>query len=219
MPRRLEKLNKSGMKKLSRTDEDARFLRQRGDKFVLGYSAEIAVSDDHLIVAQRVTRNAADNASLAPLWTRWNDVAGRGRGRSWPIADSFSIDNLEQMERRNINAPEPGHEVPHPGPGPRASPHAGQVASPDGQAAYDFPITARGFSSFGESEMPLKAGLDFHGLRPYIRESRRWLTPSLHAASIRLPVSLNPAKLSIFSRTAGAVSATASLILDDLAAP
>jgi hypothetical protein len=55
MPRRLEKLNKSGLKKLSRTDEVARFLRQRGDKFVLGYSAEIAVSDDHLIVAQRVT--------------------------------------------------------------------------------------------------------------------------------------------------------------------
>jgi hypothetical protein len=39
MPRRLERLKKSGLKKLSRTDEDARFLRQRGDKFVLGYSA------------------------------------------------------------------------------------------------------------------------------------------------------------------------------------
>ena len=62
MPRRLERLKKSGLKKLSRTDEDARFLRQRGDKFVLGYSAEIAVSDDHLIVAQRVTQNVTDNA-------------------------------------------------------------------------------------------------------------------------------------------------------------
>ena len=37
MPQRLERLKKSGLKKLSRTDEDARFLRQRGDRFVLGY--------------------------------------------------------------------------------------------------------------------------------------------------------------------------------------
>jgi len=51
LPRRMERLKKSGLKKLSRTDEDARFLRQRGG-FVLGYTAEIAVSDDHLIVAQ-----------------------------------------------------------------------------------------------------------------------------------------------------------------------
>ncbi len=51
MPRRLEKLRKSGQKKLSRTDQDARFLRERGGRFQLGYTAEIAVSDDHLIVA------------------------------------------------------------------------------------------------------------------------------------------------------------------------
>jgi len=34
-------LKKSGLKKLSRTDEDARFMRQRGDKFVLGYSRKL----------------------------------------------------------------------------------------------------------------------------------------------------------------------------------
>ena len=55
MPRRLERLRKTGMQKLSRTDEDARFLRPRGQSFELGYTAEIAVSDDHLILAQRVT--------------------------------------------------------------------------------------------------------------------------------------------------------------------
>lgn len=49
LPRRLQRLKNSGLKKLSRTDEDALFLRQCGRKFVLGYSAEIAVSDDHLI--------------------------------------------------------------------------------------------------------------------------------------------------------------------------
>src|ERR1700694_2184242 len=66
MPRRLEKLRKSGMKKMSRTDGDARFLRERSG-FALGYTAEAAVNEDHLIVAQRVTQNAADNHSLIPM--------------------------------------------------------------------------------------------------------------------------------------------------------
>ncbi|MGA2050514.1 MAG: IS1182 family transposase [Terracidiphilus sp.] len=104
MPRRLEKLNKSGLKKLSRTDEDARFLRQRGDKFVLGYSAEIAVSDDHLIVAQRVTQNATDNASLAPMVDQVEQRCGAPPGAALADSGFFSIDNLEQMEQRNIDA-------------------------------------------------------------------------------------------------------------------
>lgn len=104
MPRRLEKLNKSGLKKLSRTDEDARFLRQRGDKFVLGYSAEIAVSDDHLIVAQRVTQNATDNASLVPMVDQVEQRCGAPPGAALADSGFFSVDNLEQMEQRNIDA-------------------------------------------------------------------------------------------------------------------
>ena len=44
----------------------ADFLRTR-DGWVLGYTADIAVSDDHFIVAARVTQNATDNASLLPM--------------------------------------------------------------------------------------------------------------------------------------------------------
>jgi transposase len=66
LPQRLRRLSKSGLKKLSRSDPDARFLRSRSG-FDLSYTGEIAVSDDHLIVAQRVTQNAADNASLLPM--------------------------------------------------------------------------------------------------------------------------------------------------------
>ena len=104
MPRRLEKLKKSGLKKLSRTDEDARFLRQRGDKFVLGYSAEIAVSDDHLIVAQRVTQNATDNASLVPMVDQVEQRCGAPPGAALADSGFFSVDNLNQMEQRNIDA-------------------------------------------------------------------------------------------------------------------
>ena len=53
IPRQLEQLRKSGQKRGSRTDPESRYLRQRGG-FCLGYTAELAVSGDHLIVGQRV---------------------------------------------------------------------------------------------------------------------------------------------------------------------
>ena len=104
MPRRLERLKKSGLKKLSRTDEDARFLRQRGDKFVLGYSAEITVSDDHFIVAQRVTQNVTDNGSLMPMLDQTEQRCGAPPGAALADSGFFSIDNLNQIEQRNIDA-------------------------------------------------------------------------------------------------------------------
>jgi transposase len=104
MPRRLERLKKSGLKKLSRTDEDARFMRQRGDKFVLGYSAEITVSDDHLIVAQRVTQNVTDNGSLVPMIDQTEQRCGAPPGAALADSGFFSLDNLNQMEQRNIDA-------------------------------------------------------------------------------------------------------------------
>jgi len=104
MPRRLERLKKSGLKKLSRTNEDARFMRQRGDKFVLGYSAEITVSDDHLIVAQRVTQNVTDNGSLVPMLDQTEQRCGAPPGAALADSGFFSIDNLNQMEQRNIDA-------------------------------------------------------------------------------------------------------------------
>ena len=104
MPRRLEKLQKSGLKKLSRTDEDARFLRQRGHKFVLGYSAEIAVSDDHLIVAQRITQNVTDNESLEPMVDQVEQRCGAPPAAALADSGFFSIHNLKQMEQRNIDA-------------------------------------------------------------------------------------------------------------------
>ncbi len=103
MPRRMERLNKSGLTKLSRTDKDARFLRQRGG-FTLGYTGEIAVSDDHLIVAQRVTQNATDNGSLAPMLDQVEQRCGTAPGAALADSGFFSIENLEQMERRNIDA-------------------------------------------------------------------------------------------------------------------
>jgi transposase len=145
LPRRMERLKKSGLKKLSRTDEDARFLRQRGG-FVLGYTGEIAVSDDHLIVAQRVTQNVTDNGSLAPMVDQVEQRCGAPPGAALADSGFFSIDNIEQMEQRNIDAYVPDSNLASElnlGTRCRVKARApahrrmrAKLRSPDGQAAY-----------------------------------------------------------------------------------
>jgi transposase len=145
MPRRLERLKKSGLKKLSRTDEEARFLHQRGG-FVLGYTGEIAVSDDHLIVAQRVTQNATDNASLAPMIDQVEQRCGAPPGAALADSGFFSIANIERMERQKIDAYVPDSNLAcelNLGSRCRAKARAAahrrmraKLRSPDGQAAY-----------------------------------------------------------------------------------
>jgi transposase len=145
LPRRMERLKKSGLKKLSRSDEDARFLRQRGG-FVLGYTGEIAVSDDHLIVAQRVTQSVTDNASLAPMVDQVEQRCGAPPGAVLADSGFFSIDNLKQMEQRNIDAYVPDSNMAQAlnlGTACRTRAYApahrrmrAKLRSPAGQAAY-----------------------------------------------------------------------------------
>ena len=145
MPRRMERLKKSGLKKLSRTDGDARFLRQRGG-FVLVYTGEIAVSDDHLIVAQRVTQNVTDNASLGPMIDEVTERCGAPPGAALADSGFFSIANIEQLEQQNIDAYVPDSNLASElnlgtrcRVKARAAAHRrmrAKLRSPDGQAAY-----------------------------------------------------------------------------------
>src|SRR5260370_15076219 len=66
IPRELQQLRKSGLKRRSRTDEDSRFLRSR-EGVVLGDTVEAVVSEDGGMVGGRVTQAASDQASLVPL--------------------------------------------------------------------------------------------------------------------------------------------------------
>lgn len=98
----LQQLQEMGEEKMSLTDPEARFLRTR-QGYELGYTAELAVSEDHFIVAQRVTQNQTDNASLLP---RVEEVERQCRERPQRVlADSgfFSADNVEQLEQRGID--------------------------------------------------------------------------------------------------------------------
>jgi transposase len=102
MPRRLERLRKSGLKKISRTDPEARFLRERGG-FALGYTAEAAVNEDHLIVGQRVTQNAADNHSLIPMVEEAERQSGVKAEKVLADAGFFSLENIEELAGRGLD--------------------------------------------------------------------------------------------------------------------
>lgn len=103
-PQGLRRLPKAArLRQVSTTDPESRFLRTR-EGWTLGYTAELAVSDDHLIVATRVTQNASDNASLLPLV---EEVERRCREAPAKVtADSgfFSGAAVRAMAERGIDA-------------------------------------------------------------------------------------------------------------------
>lgn len=101
IPGELQKLRKSGQQKMSRTDEDSRFLHSR-DGFLLGYTAEAMVSEDGLIVAARVTQAANDHASLVPLVEEVEQRSGRRPAKVLADAGFYSNQNVEAMEQRGV---------------------------------------------------------------------------------------------------------------------
>ena len=106
IPERLERQRKSGLKKLSRTDPDSRFLRERGG-FTLGYTATLAVSEDHLIVAQQVTQDTNDNEALLPMVDLVEQQCGEKLQRASADSGFFSLDNWKALEERKIDASVP----------------------------------------------------------------------------------------------------------------
>lgn len=101
IPAQLGQLRKSGQKRGSRTDPESRYLKRRGG-FCLGYTAELAVSDDHLVVAQRVHQAPTDNGSLHAMTKL---IEGRsGRKPRAVVADCgyHRLAEIEKVERRRI---------------------------------------------------------------------------------------------------------------------
>jgi len=101
LPRRLERLRKSGEAKLSPRDGEARFLRERGG-FALGYTAEMAVSEDHVIVAQRVTLNRCDVPALVPLVEEVEERTGERPAKALADAGFYSNENVRTLQERGI---------------------------------------------------------------------------------------------------------------------
>lgn len=103
LPARLRALERSGAQRRSPVDPESRLLRAR-DGFLLGYTGEIAVSQDHLILAQRVTQAGNDNASLAAMVRAVEQQCGAAPERALADASYFSYQQLRQVEARGVEA-------------------------------------------------------------------------------------------------------------------
>jgi transposase len=101
IPRQMEQLSKSGQRRGSRSDPESRYLRRRGG-FVLGYTAEIAVSDDHLVVAQRVHQAPSDNGSLEAMTREVERECGQRPAAVMADAGYYSMEQIAAVEADGI---------------------------------------------------------------------------------------------------------------------
>jgi transposase len=101
IPRQLEQLRKSGQKRSSATDPESRYLRRRGG-FCLGYTAELAVSDDHLIVAQRVHQSPHDRRSLQAMTRAVVDECGRAPDVVLADCGYYAMSEIEAVEKSGV---------------------------------------------------------------------------------------------------------------------
>ena len=143
---KLAKLAELGARQISRTDPDGRFLHQ-ADDFVLGYTADLAVSDDHRIVAQRTTQAVSDSASLLPMVDSVMEACGEWPGEVSADSAFFSVANVVGLETRGIEGFVPdahlaGELKKHRGPlqcagdSPEHVRMRARLRSPAGQARY-----------------------------------------------------------------------------------
>jgi hypothetical protein len=65
--------------------------------------AEAAVNEDHLIVGQRVTQNAADNQSLIPMVEEAERQSGAQTEKILADAGFFSLENIAELEARGLD--------------------------------------------------------------------------------------------------------------------
>jgi transposase len=101
IPRQMQELRKSGQQRGSRSDPESRYLRKRGG-FCLGYAAELAVSDDHLIVAQRVHQSNTDNASLAAMAEATERECGQRPEAVLADCGYYSMGEITAVQTRGI---------------------------------------------------------------------------------------------------------------------
>ena len=106
------KKGRQGRQQVSATDPDSRFLRT-AEGWTLGYTADLAVSDDHLIVAARVTQNPADNASLVPMVEEVERCCGERPQKVTGDAGFFSGEAVREMKRRGVDLYVPDNNLKH----------------------------------------------------------------------------------------------------------
>src|SRR5215475_8077968 len=150
IPRQLRQLGKAGVEKQSLTDPDSSFLRTRKG-FELGYTADIAVSEDHLIVAQRVTQNPNDTRSLEDLVDQVEQRCQESPQRVLADSGFYKNELVSAVEARGIDVYVPDSNMAqelHGGrnaeqsagcvgaPGPVVARMRAKLRTPEGQSTY-----------------------------------------------------------------------------------
>lgn len=102
IPERIQRLKKAGGQRVSRTDPESRFLRVRG-RFVLGYTATVAVSEDHLIVAQQVSQAPSDHDLLVPMVQAVRGQCGESPQRASADSGFFRLETVKDLERSGVD--------------------------------------------------------------------------------------------------------------------
>jgi transposase len=105
-------LPRKGRQQVSLTDPESRFLRT-GQGWQLGYTADVAVSDDHLIVATRVTQNATDNGSLVPMVEEVERQCGARPEKVTGDSGFFSGRALQAMKQQGVDLYVPDNNLKH----------------------------------------------------------------------------------------------------------
>ena len=103
IPRRLQRLRKEGRDKISVTDPESRFLRDRKG-FTLGYTATVAVSEDHFILEQKVTQAPTDNSALVPTVDAVERRCGERPQKVSADSGFFKLDAIRELAQRGIDA-------------------------------------------------------------------------------------------------------------------
>lgn len=103
IPRQLEELHKSGQKRSSRTDPESRYLHKRGG-FCLGYTAELAVSDDHMIVGQRVHQQPLDHAGLEAMTELVERECGQRPHTVLADCGYYTLGGVISIQQRGVRA-------------------------------------------------------------------------------------------------------------------
>jgi len=103
IPRQLEELRKSGQKRSSRTDPESRYLRRRGG-FCIGYTAEVAVSDDHMIVGQRVHQGQLDHGGLVAMTQVVERECGQLPQKVLADCGYYSTPGMQAVQQRGVEA-------------------------------------------------------------------------------------------------------------------
>jgi transposase len=102
----MEKVRRKGKKekavKLNLTDKDAKFMKERMGVTRANYNAQIALSEDQIIVAAEVVKDAGDRKQLGPMIEQAEKSTGKRIEEVYADAGFSSYENYKYIDNKSI---------------------------------------------------------------------------------------------------------------------